>query len=139
MNSKSNILVDGNAALDGILTAWYFEGAGAADPINFSGNIESVSRFTSDGGQDVYRVRFCDPTPYSGTCAVGESYAVTQSELLDLRAVRSLDSLDSAVAPQADREIDIIVRVANAGASTNSIGTGQYVKSIAFLDMSDPG
>lgn len=137
MSRKIAPTIDGSAAIDGHSTAWYFVTDGTNDPSEMSGNIESVTRFTADGpGPEAYRVRFCDPQRYDGQGAIGEAYTVVQLQADDLRAVRVLDALNAGEAPDPDREIDILVKVANTGVATNQVAAGRYVKSMALLDLS---
>ncbi len=106
----------------------FFVTNGAADPTLFSGDIQSVTRVNSDGGQPIYRVLYKSARPFR--------VPADQATMMQLGEDRLRPVIITGqAAADYTRNVDIQVRDDAAGAFTNSVAAGRRV----ILDLWDEG
>ena len=121
-----------------------FKTNGASNPTGFSENIESVTRLSSTGGKEFYRIKLLAPAE-ERTRIVWADATIFQSidDLDDFEAVIPLDiiptlnvpfQVPSATAPKRAREYDVTIRNGATRALTNQVVAGRQVTIRIIFD-----
>lgn len=105
--------------------------AGSSNPSVMSSNIESVTRFSTQGGEGAYRVKLKASNPIDSVKTVAW-VDVTAKDTENLSIKRGQGLTNSSVAASQTREFDVVIR--SAGTATNSLD-GNVVSGELIMDQ----